>query len=87
MPSPPRMEKMAPKKKNKAPPPQRRKKGPLYEKKVPPTRGKKGPPIRGKKGFTNRLFSRGTKQAPTIVTPLSAPMNKCELLIHNQNTL
>ena len=79
--APSRIEKMAPKKKNKVPS-QRRKKGPLCEKQSSPP-----PSQERKKGLTNRLFSRGTRQVPTLVTPLSATINKCEPLIYNQNTL
>ena len=38
---------------------------------------------RENKGPTNRLFSRGTKQAPTLAAPLGAPMSECDYKIHN----
>ena len=37
----------------------------------------------GDKDPTNRLFSRGTRQAPTLVAPLRAPMSECDYKIHN----
>ena len=78
--APSRIEKMAPKKKTRFP--HKGGKKTLYMKtKVPPS------PTRGKKGLTNRLFSRETRQVSTLVTPLSATINKCEPLIYNQNTL
>ena len=60
---------MAPKKKKK--------KGPLYKKSPPPS------PLEGEKDPTNRLFSRGTRQAPTLAAPLRAPMSECDYKIHN----
>ena len=57
--------------------PQRKKT--LYEKKAPPQEGEMGP--------TNRLFPRrirgGGGQATTLVTPLCAPMSKCDNEMHN----
>ena len=46
---------------------------------------KKPPPYpqEGEKGPTNRLFSRGTWQAPTLAAPLRAPMSECDYKIHN----
>ena len=59
----------------KSPPPPH-KKCPLYEKSLPfPQEGEKGP--------TNRLFSRGTRQAPTLSAPLRASMSECDYKIHN----
>ena len=55
---------MAPKKKKK--------KGPLYKNLPPPS------PQEGEKDPTNRLFSRGTRQAPTLAAPLRAPMSECD---------
>ena len=40
-------------------------------------------PQEGEKGSTNRLFSRGIRQAPTLATPLRAPMSECDYKIHN----
>ena len=39
-------------------------------------------PQEGEKGPTNRLFSRGTRQAPTLAAPLRAPMSECDYKIH-----
>ena len=55
----------------------KKKKGPLYEKSLPPS------PQEGEKGPTNRLFSRGTRQTPTLAAPLRAPMSECDYKIHN----
>ena len=49
----------------------------LYMKKASPF------PQEGEKGPTNRLFSRGTRQAPTLAAPLRAPMSECDCKIHN----
>ena len=57
-----------------APPP---KKKALYMKKASPS------PQEGEKVPTNRLFSRGTRQAPTLAAPLRAPMSECDYKIHN----
>ena len=40
-------------------------------------------PQEGEKGPTNRLFSRGTRQPPTLAAPLCAPMSECDYKIHN----
>ena len=40
-------------------------------------------PQKGEKGPTNRLFSRGTIQAPTLAAPLLAPMSEYDYKIHN----
>ena len=40
-------------------------------------------PQEGEKVPTNRLFSRGTRQAPTLAAPLRAPMSECDYKIHN----
>ena len=68
MPPPLRIEKMAPKKKSKRPS--------IWKKPAPS-------PQEGEKGPTNRLFSRGTRQAPTLAAPLRAPMSECDNKIHN----
>ena len=67
----------------KSPPPahrvngtQKKKKNPLYEKSLPL-------PTIGRKKSQNRLFSRGTRQAPTLAAPLRAPMNECDYKIYN----
>ena len=65
---PPRIEKMAQKKEEKKA---------LYMKKASPS------PQEGEKGPTNRLFSMGTRQAPTLAAPLRAPMSECDYKIHN----
>ena len=49
----------------------------LYMKKASPS------PQEGEKGPTNRLFYRGTRQAPTLAAPLRAPMSECDYKIHN----
>ena len=49
----------------------------LYMKKASPS------PQEGEKGPTNRLFSRGTRQAPTLAAPLRAPMSEYDYKIHN----
>ena len=46
-------------------------------KKAPPS------PQEGEKGPTNRLLSRGTRQAPTLAAPLRASMSECDYKIHN----
>ena len=64
----------------KKPPPPHRENGTknaLYMKKASPF------PQEGEKGPTNRLFSRGTRQAPTLAAPLRAPMSECDYKIHN----
>ena len=54
--------------------PKKRRKKPLYEKSLPlPTKNKS----------QNRLFSRGTRQAPTLAAPLRAPMSECDYKIYN----
>ena len=55
---------------------QKKKKKPLYEKSLPL-------PTIGRKKSQNRLFSRGTRQAPTLAAPLRAPMNECDYKIYN----
>ena len=40
-------------------------------------------PQEGEKGLTNRLFSRGTRQAPTLAAPLRTPMSECDYKVHN----
>ena len=55
---------------------QKKKKGPLYEKTSPSTQ-------EGEKGPTNRLFSRGIRQATTLAALLRAPMSECDYKIHN----
>ena len=49
----------------------------LYMKKASPSQQE------GEKGPTNRLFSRGTRQAPILAAPLRAPMSECDYKIHN----
>ena len=57
--------------------PKKKKKRPSLWKKASP------PPQEGEKGPTNRLFSRETRQAPTLAAPLRAPMSECDYKIHN----
>ena len=66
----------------KPPPPAQRKlhkkrKNAFYMKKVSPS------PQEGEKGPTNRLFSRGTRQALTLAASLRTPMSECDYKIHN----
>ena len=56
---------------------QKRRKKALYMKKPAPS------PQEGEKGLTNRLYSRGTRQAPTLAAPLRAPMSDSDYKIHN----
>ena len=64
---------------------QKEKQGPPKEKK--PLYEKKATLEEGEKGATNRFFSKrirgGGGQATTLVTPLCAPMSKCDNEKHN----